>query len=55
MAIVDSMVQLEKNALLAETVELVKKSNSLTAWSSAMVELPSILEVHKRQNVAKFV
>ena len=31
------------------------KEDSWTAWSSAMVELPSIVEVQKRQNVAQYV
>ena len=31
------------------------REDSETAWSNVMVELPSIVEVHKRQYVAEFV
>ena len=52
------MVELEKiqdlltwfNWLNSKTRE-----DSETFWSSAMVKLPSIVEVYKRQNIAQFL
>ena len=31
------------------------REENLTAWNSAKAEVPSIVEVYKRQNVAQFV
>ena len=58
MAILSSMVDLEKMHDWLKWLSWLNsqaREDSETAWSNVMVELPSIVEVYKRQYVAEFV